>query len=119
MELRDCCHAALVALVLANPSLPSARPVAVLAGYGTAAVGGLAAVAVAAPGPPAVAVAAGLSLALMLALKAVHPPALAGGCLLALQPADHGRTVLLLIATAAAMALAIETRGRATGRQPG
>jgi CBS-domain-containing membrane protein len=100
--------AASFALVATNPALPSARPRTVLAGHVLAVVGGLVAVKLAAPGPLAVTIAAALALMLMLATRTLHPPAVACGCVLALQPSHHLPIAVLLL-TAAVLLAAILT----------
>ncbi|WP_052120674.1 HPP family protein, partial [Amycolatopsis sp. MJM2582] len=96
--------AASLALVLANPALPSARPVAVFGGHALAVVAGVLAAFALPPGPVAVAVAAATGFGAMLLFRVVHPPAVASGCLMVLQPWPTG---VFLIGAAAALAVAL------------
>lgn len=101
--------AASLALVLANPALPSARPVAVFGGHALAVLGGAITALLSTPGPVAVAVAAAAGLGAMLLFRVVHPPAVASGCLMVLQPLPTG---VFLLGAAAALAVAILLRTR-------
>ncbi|WP_051174104.1 HPP family protein [Amycolatopsis orientalis] len=105
--------AASLALVLANPALPSARPAAVFGGHALAVLGGAITALLLAPGPVAVAVAAAAGLGAMLLFRVVHPPAVASGCLMVLQPLPTG---VFLLGAAAALAVAILLRTRFTAK---
>jgi len=101
--------AASLALVLANPALPSARPVAVFGGHALAVLAGVVAAFVLLPGPVAIAVAAAAGFGAMLLFRVVHPPAVASGCLMVLQPWPTG---VFLIGAAAVLGVALLLRTR-------
>jgi CBS-domain-containing membrane protein len=107
--------AATLALVVATPAAPAARPRAVLGGYALSTLAGLLSTAVLGAAAPeatglwwrataAVALGAGLAVALMVRLDALHPPAAAAGCVVALQPLLHWPVALLVLAGGAAVA---------------
>jgi CBS domain-containing membrane protein len=112
--------AATLALVVATPAAPAARPRSVLAGYALSTLGGLLAGAVtgaAIPSPgwgPAVAIAlgAGLAVAFMARFDVMHPPAAAAGCVVALHPVLHWPVALVVLAGGAAVAGAAAVRAR-------
>jgi CBS-domain-containing membrane protein len=113
--------AATWALVAATPAVPAARPRAVLAGYALSTLAGLlasAALGLAAPPGPwwhaavAIALGAGLAVALMAGFDALHPPAAAAGCVVALEPLLHWPVALVMVAGGAAVAAAAAVRGR-------
>jgi CBS-domain-containing membrane protein len=124
--------AATLALVVATPAVPAARPRAVLGGYALSTLAGLlvtAGVGAAAPeatgvwwtATAAVAVATGLAVALMTRFDALHPPAAAAACVVALQPLLHWPVALIVLAGGAAVACAAALRARrspADGRSP-
>ncbi|MFD5247785.1 HPP family protein [Amycolatopsis sp. NPDC058340] len=111
--------AASLALVLANPALPSARPVTVFGGHALAVVAGRLAAFVLPPGPVAIAVAAAAGFGAMLLFRVVHPPAVASGCLMVLQP-WHTGVVLIGAAAVLGVALSLRTRfSRDTGGAAG
>lgn len=112
--------AASLALALATPTAPAARPRAVLGGYALSVLAGIVAAAVLGPVGPgpwwrdtaAVALGAGLAVALMIGLDALHPPAAAAGCVVALHPLLHWPVPLVLLAAGAAVACAAALRSR-------
>jgi CBS domain-containing membrane protein len=122
--------AATLALVATTPAAPAARPRVVLAGYALSTLAGLLTTAVlglAAPSDPwwraalAIGLGAGLAVAFMARFDALHPPAAAAGCVVALQPLLHWPVALVVAAGGAAVAgvAAVRTRrGRLSRRGP-
>jgi CBS domain-containing membrane protein len=115
--------AATLAVVVANPAAPSARPRTVLSGYALSALAGLLATATLGAAAPeattvwwrttaAVALGAGLAVALMTRFDALHPPAAAAGCVVALQPVLHWPVPLVVLAGGAAVAAAAAVHTR-------
>jgi CBS domain-containing membrane protein len=113
--------AATLALVVATPAAPAARPRSVLAGYLLSTLGGLLASAVAGlvTSPDSwwgvaltIALGAGLSVALMARFDALHPPAAAAGCVVALHPVLHWQVALLVLAGGALVAGAAAVHGQ-------
>jgi hypothetical protein len=91
----------------------------VLAGYALSTLAGLLATAVLGVaaqtdawwrGTLAIALGAGLAVALMSRFDALHPPAAAAGCVVALQPVLHWPVALVVLAGGAAIAAAIRAR---------
>ena len=115
--------AATLALVVATPAAPAARPRTVLGGYAVSTAAGLMATAVLGAATPeatglwwrataAVALATGLAVALMARFDALHPPAAAAGSVVALQPLLHWPVALVVLAAGAAVAGAAAIRAR-------
>jgi CBS-domain-containing membrane protein len=115
--------AATLAVVVANPAAPSARPRTVLSGYALSALAGLLATATLGAAAPeattvwwrttaAVALGAGLAVALMTRFDALHPPAAAASCVVALQPVLHWPVPLVVLAGGAAVAAAAAVHTR-------
>jgi CBS-domain-containing membrane protein len=117
--------AATLALVVATPAAPAARPRALLAGYALSTLAGvLASAALGAAtdsswrATGAIALGAGLAVALMARFDALHPPAAAAGCVVALQPVLHWPVALAVLAGGAAVAGAAAARRSHTDLGP-
>jgi CBS-domain-containing membrane protein len=111
--------AATLALVVATPAAPAARPRALLAGYALSALAGVLASAALSPATDpslhaigAIALGAGLAVALMARFDALHPPAAAAGCVVALQPVLHWPVALVVLTGGAVVAGAAAARAR-------
>jgi CBS-domain-containing membrane protein len=113
--------AATLALVVATPGAPAARPRAVLAGYALSTLAGLLTTAsldvATTPGPwwraaVAITLGTGLAVALMARFDALHPPAAAAGCVVALEPVLHWPPALVVLAAGAAVSAAAAVRAR-------
>jgi len=106
-----------VALVTTSPRLASAHPWPVVAGHtATAVVGSIAGHVLGASVVVAI-LAATIGLLLMLAVRAMHPPAAATGLIFALHPVPPHIAVPLLIAGAAGVAMLGELMRR-SDREP-
>jgi CBS-domain-containing membrane protein len=119
--------AATLSLVVATPAAPAARPRVVLAGYALSTLGGaLASGALGLATTPApwwraaaaIALGAGLAVALMAGFDALHPPAAAAGCVVALHPVLHSPVALVVLAGGAAVAGAVAVRARHSQPDP-
>jgi CBS-domain-containing membrane protein len=85
-----------LALVAAAPTLPSARPSAVLGGYAIAVGSGLL-LGLTLPSWLALAAAAGIGVWFMLLTRLMHPPAVAAGCLVVAQHAGDALIVSAVV----------------------
>jgi CBS-domain-containing membrane protein len=104
--------AASIALILGTPAAPAARAGAVLGGYLSAVISGIAVAAMTIPPVAAVTTAAALGTALMMASKRLHPPAVAGACVIALQPIGHWQEGLIVLCAACALAAFVRLNTR-------